>query len=138
MAGTPPCPRPAPPPGRLPSRHPARRWVYWVHGRFLIRVEASIVRFLLSPKLRPYNSKKPGLRSLSGRFTCPETVVRGGSNRRPSAFHEVYLTEHIQTGTPSGKPRRLPWSGAGKPIRHKAVEAHMLFGRFAGKTAVHF
>ena len=31
---------------------------------------------------------------------------------------------------------RTPRSGAGKPIRHKPVEAHVLFGSFADKATV--
>jgi hypothetical protein len=30
----------------------------------------------------------------------------------------------------------MPQSGASKPIRHKPVEAHMLFGSFADKATV--
>jgi hypothetical protein len=32
--------------------------------------------------------------------------------------------------------RRSFWLGAGKSIRHKPVEAHMLFGGFVGKATV--
>jgi hypothetical protein len=36
------------------------------------------------------------------------------------------------------RTQRTAWLGASKPIRHKPVEAHMLFGSFADETTVNF
>jgi hypothetical protein len=53
------------------------------------------------------------------------------SANRPAADRGSHDSTAMNPGT-----QRPSWSGASKPIRHKPVEAHMLFGSFADKTAM--
>ncbi len=80
-----------------------------------------------SRRTKPYPVTPPSRHCRNATSNLPDPI---SFRSRPVRFSHL-LTTAIRSHTP-----RTPRLGASKPIRHKPVEAHMLFGSFADKATV--
>jgi len=80
-----------------------------------------------SRRTKPYPVTPPSRHCRTATSNLPDRI---SFRSRPVRFSHL-LTTAVRSHTP-----RTPQSGASKPIRHKPVEAHMLFGSFADKATV--